>query len=189
MKLRDRPFVGRVAGNRVGELRGVAADNRFVEETALGGLEGGAPSSFADLLRTEGAQLFEPREARLRAGKILGGLNGLRIAGAPAVLVEEEAAGHVLFDGAAAVLFSRMAVEETMREADEVSGEAVTADVRRLPDRLTVILGEMFVECVAVLGAALIAFAVRADEEERLAQDPTARGRAAGGDSREVQVR
>ncbi len=61
------------------------------------------------------------------------------------------------------------AVVDTVRERDDVSGEPVAPDVRRLPrPALLDLLAQRFVDRTAVPGAAAVVLAVRADEEDRV---------------------
>jgi hypothetical protein len=77
---------------------------------------------------------------------------------------------------------------EALREADDVAGEAVAADVRRLPDRFRPARAtERLVEGSPVLRAAAVALAVRADDQERLV-DGDGRRAASGERGGEVEV-
>ena len=61
------------------------------------------------------------------------------------------------------------AVVDAVGEHNEVAGEAVAADVRRLPGPAVLhLLADGVVERPAELGAAAVVLAVRADEEERM---------------------
>ena len=60
-------------------------------------------------------------------------------------------------------------VVEALRQTDEVSREAIAADVRHLPGPLGVeLVPQSLVQRPSVAGAARIVLAVRADEEERV---------------------
>ena len=76
-------------------------------------------------------------------------------------------------------------VVDALGEDDEVAREAVAADVRRLPGPAVLdLLAHRVVERAAVLGAAAVVLAVRADEEERVID-----GRAGSVESRRRSAR
>src|SRR5437588_694339 len=80
----------------------------------------------------------------------------------------------VLCDDAARGLLVGVRVEESVRKAEYVRGEAVAADVRRLPDRVARKPAQSVVDGEAELRATLVAPAVRADEVERVTRDDAA---------------
>ena len=81
-----------------------------------------------------------------------------------------------------------MRVKESVREAEEVAGEAVAADVRALPDEVARRGAQRVVERHAELRAALVARAVRTDEEEGLARHLAALQVAARDGRRDVEL-
>jgi hypothetical protein len=82
------------------------------------------------------AEVGEAEEARRLAHVALGGLDVKRMTRAAAVVRESDAAGEVLVEDVDRVLALDPAVVDAVREADEVAGKAIAADVRALPDRL-----------------------------------------------------
>src|ERR1043165_3673128 len=185
VELRDGPLLGRVAGDEVLKVGEPARDARLVHAPRRGPRALDAPRVAARALRGAKPERLDRVQPRRRAHEELRGLRLVRVARAPAKLVEHHAPLAVLLDGAPARLLADVRVEESVREAEEVGGEAVAADVRRLPDRLACRAPQGVVQGDAELGAALVALAVRADEEERLAGDDSAlrvgdRGERAG---------
>ena len=118
----------------------------------------------------------EPRKRRDRrseepfglAQRLLGRLHRERVGAAPAVAVEVDASRRRRREQRARVAGADAPVVEAVREHDDVAGEAVAADVRRLPDAARVgLVPQRVVERPPVQRAAAVALAVRADEEER----------------------
>lgn len=123
------------------------------------------------------AEVAEAEEAGRLAHVALSGLDVKRMARAAAVVLERDAAREVLVEDPDRVLALDPAVVDAVREADEVAGEAIAADVRALPDGfLLELLRERFEQRPTVARAARVVLAVGADEKERLL-DPLPRGR------------
>src|SRR6185295_11848842 len=90
-----------------------------------------------------------------------------RPARATAVVRELDLAGEVVVEDVARLLALDAAVVDPLREADEVAGEPVAADVCHLPHGLLLdLLGKCLEERTSVARAARVVLAVRADEEE-----------------------
>src|SRR3954468_16081578 len=81
-----------------------------------------------------------------------------------------------------------MSIEESVREAEQIGREAVSADVRGLPDRLTSDLAQRFIDGIAEFRAALVAPSMRADEKERFARNMSVRSLLAGGSLCEINL-
>ena len=102
------------------------------------------------------------------AQRLLGGLHAERVRAAPAVALELDLSGRRRSEHARRVGGRDAAVVEAVREHDDVAGEAVAPDVRRLPDALRVgLVPQRVVDRPPVQRAAAVALAVRADEEQR----------------------
>src|SRR5215211_3639642 len=106
-------------------------------------------------------------QARGLADDSFGRLHGERVRRAPAIPVEADLAREVGLQQGPHVLVADSPEVEALREADDVAGEAVAADVRGLPDPRRLRLGaEPFVELMAVLRAAAVTLSMCADDEE-----------------------
>ena len=119
-------------------------------------------------LRAEEREIADAEEPGGLADRLLGGLDRERVGAAAAEAVEVHAPGGVSREEGTDVLRPDATVVEAVREHDDVPGEAVSADVARLPDAAGVgLLDEGVVERPPVPRAAAVALAVRADDEER----------------------
>src|SRR5688500_7096425 len=99
----------------------------------------------------------------------LGGLHRKGVRRAPAITIEVDLAREVGIQERPHVLVADPPEVETLREADDVAGEAIAADVRGLPDPRRLRLGtQALVELMAVLRAAPVTLSVRTDDEERM---------------------
>ena len=122
-------------------------------------------------------EVVDPPQARRLAHGPLGRLLGERVAGAAAVVLEVDPAGEVLVEHGPGLAGPDAAEVEALRQEDDVAGEAVAADVGGLPDPVLVgLLGERLVERAAVARAAAVVLAVRADEQQRVAERLAGRG-------------
>ena len=120
------------------------------------------------LLRDE-PEIVEAQQSRALPDVALGRLRGERVTRPAAVVRELDRVLEVRVEHAARVLPLDASVVHAARETEEVAGEAVAADVRRLPDGLLLdLLGERLEERPAEAGAARVVLAVRADEKERV---------------------
>ena len=94
---------------------------------------------------------------------------GERVDRAASVVLEQHASREVLVQHGAGGLPVDASVVEALRQADEVSREAIAADVRHLPGPVGLeLVPQRLVQRPAKTGAARIVLAVRADEKERL---------------------
>ena len=119
------------------------------------------------LLRDE-PEVVEAQQPGALPDVALGRLRGERVTRAAAIVLELDRVLEVRVEHAARVLPLDASVVHAARETEEVAGEAVAADVRRLPNGLLLdLLGERLEERTAVAGAARVVLAVRADEKER----------------------
>ena len=120
------------------------------------------------LLRHE-PEIVEAQQSRALPDVALSRLRGERVTRPAAVVRELDRVLEVRVEHAARVLPFDAPVVHAARETEEVAGEAVTADVGRLPDGLLLdLLGERLEERPAEAGAARVVLAVRADEKERV---------------------
>ena len=105
-----------------------------------------------------------------------------------AVAAEVDPALEVAAEDARRVVTPDAPEEQALGEDDEVAGEAVAADVARLPHpSVGCEPAEIAAELLAVLRAAAVADAVSADEQERM-PDRVARALAAAEHRNEVQL-
>src|ERR1700753_1113616 len=144
-ELRDANSLGRVAGHGSQEVGHDAPDARLVYATRACLLDRDAPGRAAHALRRSKQQIFDARDAGLRAHEELGGLYEVRVAGAASKLFVDHATGAVLVCDAMGRSLVGVRVEESVREAKNVGGEAVAADVRRLPDRVARVVAQRVV--------------------------------------------
>ncbi len=150
--------------------------------------EADAPRVLAAALGAEQHEVVDPEEPLGLAERALGGLHREGVRAAAAVAVEVDAARGERARRARDVARLDAAVERPVREHDDVAGEAVAADVGRLPD-LAGRSGraERVVQRAPVARAAAVALAVRADDEERV-RDRLERRVAAGERAGEVDA-
>ena len=126
------------------------------------------PRAVAVLGRAEEREVVDGEQPFGLAQRVLGRLHRERIGAAPAVAVELDLPGGVRGEQTAGVGSSDAPVVEAVREHDDVAGEAVAADVRRLPHAFGVgLVPEGVVQRTPVQGAAPVPLAVRADDVER----------------------
>ncbi len=98
----------------------------------------------------------------------LGRLRRERVARAASIVLELDRVLEVRVEHAARVRALDASVVHAARETEKVAGEAIAADVGRLPNGLLLdLLGERLEERTAVARAARVVLAVRADEKER----------------------
>src|SRR5918994_3990741 len=145
-----------------------------------------------------GLQLYRPRiplgansrennridrnQARGLADDPFGRLHGERVHRAPAIPVEADLAREVGIQERPHVLVADSTEVAALRETDDVPGEAIAADVRRLPDPRRLRLGaQTLVELMAVLRAAPVTLSVRTDDEERVLDGDTRQPRVPQG--------
>ena len=138
--------------------------------TASSGVaEPDAPPVVAEALRPHQGEVVDAEEALGLPDRLLGGLHREGVGAAPAVTGEVDHPRGERREQQVDVLGPDAPEVEAVRQRDDVAGEAVAADVGGLPD-----LGagrraaEGVVERPALRGAAPVALAVRADDEERL---------------------
>src|SRR2546421_541449 len=110
-----------------------------------------------------------------------------RAARAAAEVLEVDPARLVVSDDLPRALGIEPAEDEPVRERDEVRGEAMAADVRRLPDPRSQLAVEGASDVRADATAAEVAPAVRADEVEGLVQ-PLPAGRPGPGGRVAIRV-
>ena len=120
-----------------------------------------------------------PRRPVALADEALGRLHGERVERAPAVVAHADPPCEVLVEHRPGRLAVDASVVEALRQADEVAGEAVAADVRALPDPVGLdLVAQRLVERPPVPRAARVVLAVGADEEERMARRARRRARS-----------
>ena len=129
-----------------------------------------APGVAVALDRSRGqCDIVDAGQPGLPADRLLRRLHRERVAGAAAIVLEGDAAAKVVVQDPAHGFPVDAPVVEALRQADEVAGEAIAADVGHLPGPVGVeLVPERLVERAAVARAAGVVLAVRADEEERV---------------------
>jgi hypothetical protein len=129
----------------------------------------GRPPAVAGAREAADAHLGEAEQSRLLTHRPLGRLSRERMAGAAAIPRQVDAPSKRGLDHRERVARVDAAVIDAVRQRHEVAGEAIAADVGRLPDPLLVDeLAHRVVERTPIDGAAAVVLAMRADQEERV---------------------
>jgi hypothetical protein len=116
---------------------------------------------------TDEPHVRDAEQPRLLPDGPLGRLDRERVAAAAAVVGEVDLARERRLEHAPGAGRLDASVVDAVRESDEIPGEAVAADVSRLPDPAVLdLLADGVVERSPVLRAAAVVLAVRADEQE-----------------------
>jgi hypothetical protein len=98
-------------------------------------------------------------------------LHRKRLARAAAVVLEVDPAGEILVEDARSSVTRDASEVETFGQADQIAGEAVAAEVARLPDPpLVQLVAQRLVERPAVARAAGVVLAVGAHDQERMVE-------------------
>ena len=142
----------------------LSADVDRIARSARGELDG--PALPCTLDRDQPHVGDTPHAGQL-ANRAFGGLNGEGVARAPPVGGQVDLAAERALEQRPRLRRPDAAVEDTVGQGDEVAGEPVATDVRRLPHPLLVdLLAHGGIERPAELRAATVVLPMRADEEE-----------------------
>jgi hypothetical protein len=153
----------------------------------LGG-EVDRPAPVADALPRLEPEVVEAEEPGLLPHPPFRRLHRERVTGAAAVAGERDPPRPVVAVHLGGALGVEPAEVEALRQADDVAGEAVAADVARLPHPLRVgIPVQLRAQLAPEAGAARVALAVGADEHERVRERLPGRGRVAPERGRHVE--
>jgi hypothetical protein len=126
-----------------------------------------APALSAASARGDEAHAVQVCDRTRLANRELGRLHGERVARASSVAAEIDPALEELVEERPDVSGADAAEIEPLREANEVTGEAVAADVARLPDPILLgFLAQAVVQRTPVAGTAAVPLPVGANDEE-----------------------
>ena len=156
-----------------------------LEDSLLRPAEADTPGVVAFGAAADEREVVDAEQTLGLTDRLLRGLDLEAVGSAATVAVEVDLALVVGGEQAAGVPRLDPAVVERLREDDDVPGEAVAADVGRLPDPARLRLApQRVVDRAPVLGAAAVALAVGADDEQRLLDRDARRllGRERGGE-------
>src|SRR5207302_5493940 len=135
-----------------GEKRQVA--ERGLDADRLGAFERDEPG-FGVALDTLQPQVVHSEEPALLTDESFSRLDRERVAGTPAIVLQGNPALEVVVHHPARGFSVDTTEVQALRQADEVAGEAVAADVARLPDPIRIeLVSQGLVERAAVAGAA-----------------------------------
>jgi hypothetical protein len=84
----------------------------------------------------------DARQPCLPAYEELGRLNRIRVAGAASEFLQDNLLLLVAADNFVCAFVRHVRVEESVRKAEKICREAVTADVRRLPDQAVALFSQ-----------------------------------------------